>query len=193
MGKKYNIIYADPPWQYNDKLNHTGYNIEYKTMSTDEICKLPIKKISDKNCILFLWVTFPFLDDGLQVLKYWGFKYKTVSFVWVKANKRYNENQICFIEGIDEYIGLGHYTCPNAEICIIGLKGKIKRVSNKVRQIIYSPIKSHSEKPKEARERIIKLVGDLPRIELFAREKFEGWDVFGNEVDSDVDLNKVVM
>ena len=147
-------------------------------MNIKDICNLPVKKITAPNCVLFMWMTFPTLVEGLQVLKKWGFTYKTVAFVWIKQNKKTPSL----------FWGLGFWTRANAEICILATKGKPKRISAKVHQVIISPIEEHSKKPDETRKRIVELLGDIPRIELFARQKVIGWDSWGNEVESDIDL-----
>lgn len=181
--KKYNIIYADPPWKYwaGGKRNATRH---YKCMEIEEICKLPVKDIADKNCLLFLWITFPILDRIFEVITAWGFEYSTCGFVWIKGKKKFNPNQTSFLpqDSIEDFFGCGGWTRANAEICLIGKKGTIERKSKNVRQIIYSNVRNHSQKPIETRDRIIELVGDLPRIELFARGRMEDWDVWGNEV-----------
>lgn len=176
--KKYNVIYADPPWRYEQNRMRGAAEKHYLTMNIDELCSLPVSAISQKNSILFLWTTFPQLQEAFRVIKAWGFKYKTVAFVWLKLNQG---GQVWFF-------GLGFWTRGNAEICLLATKGKPKRISNRVHQLIISPLRKHSQKPDEAREKIIQLVGDLPRIELFARQKIEGWDVWGNEVDCDIDI-----
>lgn len=179
--KKYEIIYADPPWQYkvySKKGESRSAESYYPTMSIEDICKLPVKNIADDNCVLFMWMTFPTLREGLEVISKWGFKYKTVAFVWIKQNKKKPSL----------FWGMGFWTRANAEICILATKGNPKRKSAKVHQVIMSPVEEHSKKPNEARERIVELIGDLNKIELFAREKALGWDVWGNEVDSDIDL-----
>lgn len=170
--KKYNIIYADPPWRYNDKKCNGNCEDHYSTMKLEDICNLPIKNITEKNCILFIWVTYPMLKEGLEVIESWGFKYKTIAFQWIKQNK--NKKNLFF--------GLGRWTRGNTECCLIGVKGKPQRISNKVSQIILSPIKEHSKKPEETYYKIIELMGDLPRIELFARKTVNGWDCWGDEV-----------
>ena len=86
--KKYKVIYADPPWRYEQKNLSGSAEKHYSTMSIDELCALPIEQLADKDCILFLWATFPMLTEALQLIKAWGFKYKTVAFVWVKKNKK---------------------------------------------------------------------------------------------------------
>lgn len=107
-----------------------------------------------------------------------GYTYKSVAFVWVKRNK----------VSPGWFVGLGYWTRANAEICLLATKGSPGRVSKSVRQIIDSPVDRHSKKPDEARDRIVALMGDVPRIELFARQKIEGWHVWGNEVESDLTL-----
>ena len=135
--------------------------------------KLFVGELAAKDCALFLWITFPCLCEALEVLAAWGFSYKTVAFVWVKQNRRND----------DLFTGMGYWTRANAEICILATKGHPKRVDAGVRQVILSHIEEHSKKPDEARERIVRLMGDLPRVELFARQSPEGWDVWGNEVE----------
>ena len=176
--KKYNIIYADPPWKYNNRANHKtrfrgGACGHYDLMSFEEIKNLPMKEISDKNCVLFLWCTFPFLEEQITLFNHWGFKYRTVAFTWIKTNPKNKK----------PFFGVGYYTKSNAEICLLGIKGKLKPISNKVSSVIISKRREHSRKPDEARDKIVKLFGDLPRIELFACEKVQGWDVWGNETD----------
>lgn len=170
--KKYDIIYADPPWEYRDKACNGSCSQHYNTMSLVDICNLPIKKISGKNSILFLWTTYPFLAEALTVIKAWGFTYKTIGFQWVKLNKK----------SLTPFFGLGRWTRGNTEPCLIATKGKPSRIRKDVFQLIQTPIQGHSKKPKEVREKIVCLMGNLPRIELFAREKTEGWDVWGDEM-----------
>lgn len=180
---KYGVIYADPPWEYRQsgsKKNSRGMAKQhYNTMSTDEICRLPVREMATDDCVLFMWATFPNIEEALKVMRAWGFEYKTAAFVWVKKNRKSNSN----------FWGMGAYTRANAEVCLLGIsKGtKAKQVvkSNAVHQIIESPIEEHSKKPAETRERIEKLLGTRERvhkIELFARQTVEGWDCWGNEV-----------
>ena len=179
--KKYQIIYADPPWQYkvySKKSEGRSAESHYSTMSIEQIGKLPIKELADDNCVLFMWMTFPTLQEGFRVIKEWGFKYKTVAFVWIKLNKKTPSL----------FWGMGFWTRANAEICILATKGNPKRNSKGVHQVVISPVEEHSKKPNEIRERIVKLMGDVPRIELFARQKVEGWDSWGNEVECDIDI-----
>ena len=183
--KKYQIIYADPPWKYNSRANHKtkfrgGACGHYDLMSMEEIKELPIRELADENCVLFLWVTFPYLKEQIKLFEHWGFEYKTLGFSWLKQNPK---NRKLFF-------GVGYYAKSNCEVCLMGIKGKMKPVSNKVSSAILSPREEHSKKPDEVRDRIVQLFGDIPRIELFARQKTPGWDVWGNEVESDIDLMK---
>jgi len=183
--KKYSIIYADPPWKYNDpSMERGGALRHYETMDNEKIEQLPIKEITAPDCVLFLWVTFPKIQEGLNVIKAWDFVYKTCAFVWVKTNKRKDINQNSFLpeERFDSFWGMGRWTRSNAEICLLAVKGKPQRKQADVHQIIYSPINNHSKKPVETYRKIESLMGDLPKIELFARQKTEGWDLWGNEV-----------
>lgn len=172
--KKYNIIYADPAWSYRDKAlqGNRGACCKYPVMTQQEIKSLPVKNISDKNCVLFLWCTMPKLNEVFEIINNWGFVYKTCAFTWIK---RYtNVDKI--------FRGMGSWTRANAELCLLATKGKPKRYSASVSSVIYSKIEQHSKKPDETRDRIVQLCGDLPRIELFARQKTEGWDVWGDEI-----------
>ena len=177
VNKLYQIIYADPPWQYGDKLQHHGGSADshYDTMDIEQICDLringkPIKDITDENCFLFLWGTWAFLPEALRVIDAWGFKYKTSGFVWIKT----------YQSGKDVF-GMGNYTRGNTEYVLLGVKGKPQRKSKFVSQIIKTTIKEHSKKPDIIRSKIVQLCGDLPRLEIFARTKIHGWDTFGND------------
>lgn len=147
-------------------------------MSIDELCVLPVLSLADKDCLLFMWATFPQLPEALRLIKAWGFSYKSVAFVWLKRNRK----------SPTWFYGLGYWTRGNAEICLLATKGKPHRKSKSVHQFIISPIEQHSKKPDIARDKIIELAGNLPRVELFARQKTPGWDVWGNEVASDIAL-----
>jgi len=192
--EKYQIIYADPAWNYNSRMAlgkgaaKSSAEDYYNVMSIEDIMALPIKEISAKDCILFIWVTMPKLNEVFKVINAWGFEYKTCGFVWVKRNKVFSDERNKNRNGIDDFMGQGRWVRQNAELCLIATKGKPKRISAKVRQIIYQPIQEHSKKPNEVRERIVELIGDLPRIELFSRQETEGWDIWGNEVESSVAL-----
>ena len=172
--KKYQIIYADPPWSYRDKAlaGNRGAGCKYQTQSKDWIDNLPVERIVDVNCVLFLWVTMPKLNECWELIEKWGFDYKTVAFTWVKRNKKSNS----------WFWGIGQWTRANAELCLLAVRGKPRRISASVHSVVDASVEEHSKKPNEVRKRIVELVGDLPRIELFARQKVKGWDVWGNEV-----------
>jgi N6-adenosine-specific RNA methylase IME4 len=148
-------------------------------MNGDDICRLPVASIAAKDSILFLWATFPQLPEALRVIKAWGFQYKSVAFVWLKKNKKADS----------WFYGLGFWTRGNCEVCLLATRGHPKRISSKVHQLIVSPREEHSKKPDAAREKIIELMGDLPKIELFARHQSNGWDVWGDEIRSDINLD----
>ena len=173
--KKYQIIYADPAWEY---LKSGGIKSArglakkyYDTMKLDDIKKINIQQISDKNCYLFLWTTSPLMPEALDVMATWGFTFSNIVFTWIKTNK--NTNSL--------FWGMGNSTRANPEYVLLGKKGKLKRQNADVHSVLLSPIKQHSQKPNEIRNRITRLYGDLPRIELFARTKVHGWDVIGND------------
>lgn len=147
-------------------------------MDIDEIKALPVGQLAAVDCALFLWITFPCLYEALDVLEAWGFTYKTVAFVWVKQNRQ--------SDGL--FWGMGYWTRANAELCILATRGRPRRKSAGVHQIILSHVEQHSKKPDAARDKIVALMGDLPRIELFARQKTPGWDVWGNEIESSITL-----
>lgn len=189
--KKYSIIYADPAWSYSISSSIAGgrgQNTPYRCLRPVEIYSMPVEKIAEDNSILFIWATYPMLPEALYCIKAWGFYYKTNAFTWIKKNKKADSN----------FFGMGQWTRRNTEICLLATKGNPKAKDHSISEIIETdfPISieaklaKHSEKPNEFREAIVRLCGDIPRIELFAREKWEGWDSWGNEVESDVLLNE---
>jgi N6-adenosine-specific RNA methylase IME4 len=174
--KKYDIIYADPPWPYSFSGTRATKNDDYQTMKTRDISALPIVSLANDDCVLFIWVIFNRLPEAFQVIKAWGFEYKSLAFCWVKRNSR----------SPSWFWGMGGWTRQNPELCLIATRGNPKRVSASVHSVIDAPIGSHSKKPDEVRDRIVQLLGDRPRIELFARKKTPGWDIWGNELPNDV-------
>ncbi len=143
-------------------------------MSIDELCALPVADLAAPDSALFLWATFPQLPEALRLIREWGFTYKSVAFVWLKKNRKADS----------WFYGLGFWTRANAEVCLLATRGHPKRQAANIHQFIISPIEAHSKKPDEARDKIVALMGDLPRVELFARQTPLGWDVWGNEVQS---------
>ena len=179
--KKYNIIYADPPWSYDDKMiGHGGAAGKYKTQELDWIKSLRVKDIVAANSVLFIWAVSPLLPQAFEVIEAWGFNYKTIAFCWSKTTKN------------AWVANMGKWTMGNVELCLLATKGKPKRDKKNIKQLVIAERTIHSKKPDEVRKRIVDLMGDLPRIELFARgnrekdmfgyNKFEGWDVWGDEI-----------
>ena len=178
--KKYQIIYADPPWSFSSKelqkyggLRFTSMDKHYKTQSKNWIKDLPVSDISETDCALFMWSTDAHLGEAIETMKSWGFKYITVAFVWEKLTTTGKT-----------VANLGAWTMKNYELCLFGTKGamlKYKKVNNIYQKVVAERTK-HSKKPEQVRKNIELLFGNLPRIELFARQKTEGWDVWGNEV-----------
>ena len=182
--KKYNIIYADPPWsiQTTSQVPSGRPGCKpYVAMRQVDIFDLPVNTIAADDCVLFLWATAPLIPEAIFTIKTWGFEYKTVGFTWVKRNKKSDS----------WFWGMGWWTRSNPEYCLMGVKGNPKREAKDIHSVLDNKIQEHSKKPDIVRDKIIALCGNLPRIELFAREKIEGWDVWGDEVDSDIELNNI--
>jgi N6-adenosine-specific RNA methylase IME4 len=186
--KKYKVIYADPPWAYSDKgfgkrpdgterRNFAPEAGRYGTMTIDEIKSLNVELLTDSDCALLMWATSPLLPEALETIRAWGFKFKTIAFCW---SKTYSSGA--------EVANLGQWTMGNVELCLLATKGSPKRLVRNVRQLVTAERTEHSKKPEEVRKRIEILFGDVPRLEMFAREKTPGWDSWGNEVANDITL-----
>lgn len=191
--KKYNVLYADPPWDFSNKFRSgkkredgkfTQHSIteKYPTMSIKELKGLKefVNRITTKNSVLFMWTTDAHLKSALEVMEAWGYTYKTIAFIWNKKEK--SGKQVCY---------MGMWTMKGSEICLLGTKGKPHKFlkSRKVRQLVEAERGRHSEKPQEVRDRIVEMFGDKAKyLEMFAREKVPPFDVWGNEVDSDVQI-----
>jgi site-specific DNA-methyltransferase (adenine-specific) len=182
MSGRFQIIYADCPWQYRNRTIRGGAEHHYPTMSLEQICALRVQALAAENCALFLWATWPTLmKEARLVIEAWGFTYKTCAFDWVKITKSGKPAT-----------GLGHYTRGNSEPCLLATRGRPHRVDAGVSQIVldetliqeavFAERGEHSAKPPEVRDRIVRLMGDVPRIELFARERVHGWHAWGNEL-----------
>ncbi len=173
--KKYNVIYADPPWTfktYSDKGKDRSPENHYNVMSLKDICNLPISKIANDNSVLLMWVVDPLLDKAFEVINAWGFKYKTVGFTWAKTNKK----------SMGFFTGLGYWTRGNPEMCLLATKGKPKRLSKSVPQLVVEQRREHSIKQDIMYNNIENLL-EGPYIELFARTQRSGWDSWGNQTD----------
>ena len=183
INKKYNIIYADPPWSFSskelqkyDNKRFTSMDKHYSTQSKDWIKNLSVKNITEKNSCIFLWVTDAHIKEGIEVMESWGFKYVTIAFIWEKVSKN----------GIT-VANLGSWTMKNYEICLFGTKGKMLQYKkcNNIYQKVVAERTKHSKKPQQVRDNIVKIFPNLPRIELFARQKVEGWDCWGNQIEEE--------
>ena len=194
--KKYDIIYADPPWDYNGKMQFdksgkvsentnwekkifiSSANFKYPTLKTGVMKKIPIHEIAKDDCLLFMWATNPHLEQAIELGKAWGFEYKTVAFVWDKMNHN-----------------PGQYTLSNCELCLVFKRGKIPqpRGARNVQQLVRASRGRHSQKPKEVLKGIEKMFPSQDRIELFARHRPEGWDVWGLDVREEYEEIKAAM
>lgn len=176
--KRYDVIYADPAWTYENKKtggsHKSGASQHYPTMTVEEICALPVPALGKKSSVCFLWVTVPMLDEGRQVLKAWGYKYKTLH-VWHKVGRK----------------GLGYWWRGEVELLLFGVRGKVKAFRMNESNIVAAPVGRHSEKPDLFRRRIERAAEKgvlLEKVELFARVHPTGWDVWGFDVAGSIDL-----
>ena len=172
----FNVIYVDPAWpfdNYSAKGESRNAKRHYGTMTLEQIAALPVGHLAADNCACFLWVTDPLLDRAIAILKGWGFAYKTVAFTWAKRTK------------LDTgwHMGTGYTTRSNPETCLLGMIGTLPRRSAGVRQLIVEPVREHSRKPDRVPEDIVRLYGNVPRVELFARTKRPGWASWGDQTD----------
>lgn len=156
----------------------------YQTMDFEAICNIPVCNLVKDDAVLFLWAYWPMLPQALELIDRWGFTYKTEAWVWAKRNKK----------SPGWHMGLGFHTRANTEVCLLATRGKgLTRVDKGVLALIEAPVRAHSQKPDEQYELIDRLYGpNMRKLELFARERHPGWDVWGNEVDSDIDFSTIV-
>lgn len=200
--RKYNIIYADPAWEMGYvKGGLTAGSIKggevlpYSTMTDDEIMAMPIKDIADENALLFMWVTDNRIPKVSELMAAWGFKYNSLAFIWNKITKCTTNQIDIFNEVSNEKVRttLTPYTRRSCEYCFMGTRGSARELIKDHYVLQYvawaSRTRKHSEKPDEVRKRIVKLCGDIPRVELFARQQKTGWDAWGNEVSNSIKLN----
>lgn len=193
-GKKYKTVSADPPWRF---MTHSGGKVparaagsQYPTLTIEEMAKLDISSVMEKDSVLHMWATMPLLPDAIDLGRAWGLKYSTIGFVWVKVNKSVIGRFVEITHTANWFMGMGFWTRSNAEICLLFTKGNPKRINRDVRQVIIAPPYRHSEKPKEIYRRIERLTeGDY--LEIFARDHYPGWDCIGNEIDG-MDIRDVI-
>jgi N6-adenosine-specific RNA methylase IME4 len=181
MPGPYQLILADPPWQFRDQCNagKRGAVHKYPVMALADMMLLPVADHAAKDCLLAMWWVAAMPAEALALVESWGFTVKTMTgFTWHKQSKHGKE-----------HIGMGNYTRANAENCLFAVRGRPQRASKGVRQFLSTPITTHSEKPPMVRDRLVQLMGDVPRLELFARHRIEGWHVWGNHLPhSDVEF-----
>lgn len=187
MTNKYKIIYADPPWHYGSKSavnNSSGNEIkplsdQYITTKTKDLAMLDVKSLCDEDCALFMWTTDSHLPDALELIKAWGFSYKTVAFKWIKTTK---SGKTCK--------NVAPWTMKSCEICLLATRGAMSKykIKNNTEELVFAERSKHSRKPSEVRDRISGMFGNLPSLEMFARYSVEGWDVFGNEAPNSIEI-----
>ena len=179
----YGAILADPPWSFEvwskDTGNGRSAESHYSTMTMRQISRLPVDELAAKDCVLFMWACWPSIADALRIIEAWGFTYKTCGFDWMKAD---NTQPNFFQEEVPAQVGMGYWTRANTEPCLLAVRGKPKRLNADVRMGIIAPRREHSRKPDGIHERVERLVAG-PYLELFARQKRPGWDVWGNQTD----------
>lgn len=205
---KFNILYVDPAWTYDDKAlaGDRGAGCKYELMTQDDMMAMPVGKLAAEHAVLFMWATFPKMREALDLGSAWGFTYKTVAFTWVKQNTGWSDfiRRLIATDGAVTqrefwkmitpqrwFMGMGRWSRSNAEVCLLFVKGKPVRYNADVNQIVDEPRMRHSAKPSCVRDRIVRLCGKLPRVELFAREATEGWSALGYDVDGQ-DLRKSI-
>ena len=189
--RRYGAILADPPWLFKARtaLQTANWGVRrdaekhYSVMALSDIAALPIREVAAPDCHLFLWTTGPHLRLSFDVIEAWGFRYSAVAFTWIKLRRSHNPQQLRVLPTAesDLHVGLGLTTRKNAEFCLLGRRGNAHRNAKDVREIIMTPVRRHSQKPDEARERIERYC-DGPYLELFARDVRPGWDSYGDEI-----------
>ncbi len=178
----FSVIYADPPWRFetwSEEGKDRAPDQHYSTMPIEEICALPVSEISAKDAALFLWIYQPMIPHALRLIESWGFRFKTVAYYWVKIKGGQDR---LFYSGEDVRNGLGYHTRAGAEQVWLATRGKgYDRLSKSESQVVFSPLREHSRKPEEVPESIVRLCGDVPRVELFGRTSRPGWTVWGDQ------------
>lgn len=188
MNDEYDVILADPPWEFktwSEKGQGRSASRHYPILSIEDLCNLPVREIASENCALFLWTTWPTIYKyPLRIFESWGFTYRTEAFVWVKPLADFSTKESAVIWAM----GTGYYTRANSEPCLLAVKGRMPVADRGVISIICEPRGKHSEKPHQQYSVIERLYPNMRYIELFARTKRPGWHVWGDEVESDIDL-----
>jgi N6-adenosine-specific RNA methylase IME4 len=179
--KRFGVIYPDPPLAfetYSEKGKQRSAERHYDTWSLEQIKALPVGQLAADDCVLLLWVIWPALGDVLDVIRAWGFEYKSIGFVWVKTTPH---TTAITLDGAGLHWGMGYATRSNSEACLLATRGSPRRLDAGVHSVVMTPVGEHSEKPEEVARRIERLYGG-PYLELFARRPREGWTTWGNEI-----------
>lgn len=188
---KYGVILADPAWQFRVWNKDTGQGrsaeAHYRTMPLEDMKRLPIADLAAPNCALLMWAVWPSLPDAIALGQAWGFEYKTIGFDWIKTRAKAHQRFVTLDDSRNYHMGMGYYTRANTEPCLLFTRGRVKRLSKAVRMLVVAPVQEHSRKPDEVHKRIEQLFGG-PYLEMFARRPFPGWDLWGNEVESTVQI-----
>lgn len=185
---KAGVVLADCPWHFETfsaKGEGRSPQAHYQTMSIEMLKALPVASIAADDCALFFWAIAPLLPQAIEIGEAWGFQYKTVAFTWAKLVATRNKPSM-LLDIRDDYhwhLGTGYYTRANPEYCLLFTRGKVKRKSRSVRQLVVEPVAEHSRKPDEIHKRIEQLIVCEQRVELFARRKRAGWRCLGNGID----------
>ena len=200
----YQLIYVDPPWQYGNKISNGAAENHYSTMSLAELKRLPIWDVAAEDAVLAMWYTGTHTEEAIELAEAWGFRIRTMKgFTWVKLNqyaeRRFNKaiaegelvdfNDFLSMLNSETRMNGGNYTRANTEDLLIATRGiGFERVSASIKQVVYSCLGEHSEKPWEVRRRLELLYGDVERVELFARDTWPGWDRWGNQCESSFEI-----
>lgn len=180
----FSVILSDPPWKFrtwSETNQAKSPSRHYDLMEADEIRALPVAQWAAADAALFLWVVQSNLPEALALIEAWGFKFKTVAFAWVKLKGKQDR---LFYAGEDVRMGLGYHTRSGFEQCWLATRGDgYQRLVKDEPQVVFSPLREHSRKPDEIADAIVRLCGDVPRLEMFARTRRPGWAQYGNEAD----------
>ena len=182
LAERYRVIYADPPWSfatYSAKGRGRCADAHYDVMGMDALAALPVADWADEHCILLMWATDPLLPQAFDLIRSWGFTYKTVGFYWAKLNRSASAQAMT---ERSFFTGLGYWTRANVEQCLLATRGKPQRKGRDVPRLVVAPRREHSRKPDEVYHRIERLA-DGPYLEMFARAGRPGWSTWGNQVE----------
>lgn len=200
----YQLIYVDPPWQYGNKVSNGAACNHYDTMSLAELKRIPVWSLSAENAVLAMWYTGTHTEEAIELAEAWGFRVRTMKgFTWVKLNQnaeqRFNKaltegdlldfNDLLSMLNTETRMNGGNHTRANTEDLLIATRGAgLIRASASIKQVVYSCLGEHSEKPWEVRNRLEQLYGDVKRVELFSRESWPGWDRWGNQCNNSFEI-----